>query len=38
MSTEMLEYIRGGSQSHTNFNKREARYKISDCYKQIQSE
>ena len=30
MSTEMLEDIRDGSQSHPNVNKREACYKISD--------
>ena len=28
--TEMLENIRYGNQSHTNVNRREARYKISD--------
>ena len=31
MSTEMLEYIRDGSKSHTNVNRREASYKI--CYR-----
>ena len=34
----MLEGIRGGSQSHLNVNRREARYKIHDCIKQRQSE
>ena len=38
MSTEMLEEIRDGSQSHPNVNRREARYKIRDCIKQKQSE
>ena len=38
MSTEMLEDICDGSQSHPNINKREARYKVRDCIKQIQSE
>ena len=28
--TEMLEDIRDGSQTHLNFNRREARYKIRD--------
>ena len=36
MSTDMLEYIRDGSQYHTNVNKREANYKIRDCIKKIQ--
>ena len=30
ISTEMLEDIRDGSQTHPNFNRREARYKIRD--------
>ena len=30
ISTEMLEDIRGGSQTHLNVNKREAHYKIRD--------
>ena len=38
ISTEMLEDIRDGSQTHPNFNRREARYKISDRIRQIQSE
>ena len=38
ISTEILEYIRDGSQSHLNVNRREARYKISDCIKQRKSE
>ena len=38
MSTEMLEHICDGSQSHTNVNRRETRYKIRDSIKQIQSE
>ena len=37
ISTEMLEYIREGSQTHLNFNKREARYKIRDRIRQRQS-
>ena len=36
MSTKMLEYIRDGSQSHTNVNSRKARYKVRDCIKQRQ--
>ena len=36
--TEMLEDIRDGSQTHPNFNRREARYKIRDCIRQRQSE
>ena len=31
ISTEMLEDIREGSQTHRNINRREARYKIRDC-------
>ena len=38
MSTEMLEYIRDGSQSRPSVNMREARYKISDHIKQRQLE
>ena len=37
ISTEMLEDICGGSQSHLNVNRREACYKIRDHIKQIQS-
>ena len=36
ISTEMLEYIRDGSQSHQNVNRREARYKIRDRIEQRQ--
>ena len=38
ISTEMLENIFGGSPYHPNMNRRESRYKICDCVKQIQSE
>ena len=38
ISTEMLENIRDGSQSHPNVNKIEARYKIRDRIRQRQSE
>ena len=38
MSTDMLEDIRDGSQSHPNVNMREARYKICYHIKQIQLE
>ena len=38
ISKEMLENIRDGSQSHSNVNMIEARYKICDCIKQRQSE
>ena len=38
ISTEMLEDIRDRSQTHPNFNRREARYKISDLIRQRQSE
>ena len=38
MSTETLEDIRDGSQSHPNVNRIEARYKIRDRIKQGQSE
>ena len=34
----MLEDIRDGSQTHPNFNRREARYKIHDFIRQRQSE
>ena len=38
ISTEMLEDIRDGSQTHLNVNKREARCKIRDHVKQRQPE
>ena len=38
ISTEMLEDIRDGIQTHPNFNRRETRYKIRDCIRQRQSE
>ena len=38
MSTEMLEDICDRSQSHTNVNTREARYKIHNNIKKILSE
>ena len=38
ISTEMLENIRYGSQSHPNVNRRETRYKICDSIRQRQSE
>ena len=38
ISTEMLEDICDGSQSHPNVNRIEARYKIRDLIKQIQLE
>ena len=38
ISTEMLEDIRGGSQTHPNVNRREARYKICDRISQRQSD
>ena len=38
ISTEILEDIRDGSQTHPNVNIREARYKIHDRKKQRQSE
>ena len=37
ISTEMLEDICDGSQSHPNVNRREVRYKIRDLIKQRQS-
>ena len=33
ISTEILEDIRDGSQTHPNINRREARYKIRECIK-----
>ena len=38
ISTEMLEDILDGSQTHPNVNRREARYKICDRIRQRQSE
>ena len=38
ISTEMLENVRDGNQSHPNVNQREACYKICDHIKQRQSE
>ena len=38
ISTEMLEDIHEGSQTHPNVNGREARYKIRDCIRKRQSE
>ena len=38
MSTDMLEDIRDGSQSHPIINRREAHYKIRDFIKRIQAE
>ena len=38
MSTDMLEDIGDGSQPHTSINRREAFYKIHDCFKQRQEE
>ena len=38
ISTEILEDISDGSQTHPNFNRRETRYKMRDCISQIQSE
>ena len=38
ISTEMLEVIRDGSESHPDINRREARYKICDIIKQRYSE
>ena len=37
ISTEMLEDILDGSQSHLNVHKRESRYKIRDFIKQNQT-
>ena len=36
ISTEMLQDIRDGSQTHPNVNRRETRYKIRDRISQIQ--
>ena len=38
MFTDMLEYIRDGSQYHPSINSIEARYKIRYCFKQSQVE
>ena len=38
LSTEMLEDIRDGSQTHPNVNRIESRYKIRDNIRQRQSE
>ena len=38
ISTEMLEDIRDGSQTHPNVNRRETRYKIRDRIRQRQLE
>ena len=38
ISTEILEYIREGSQTHPDVNKREARYKIRDRVRQKESQ
>ena len=38
ISTEMLEEICDGSQTHLNVNKREARYKIHDRVRQKESQ
>ena len=38
ISTDMLEDIRDGSQTHPNVNKREARYKIRDLISQKESQ
>ena len=38
ISTEMLEDIRDGIQTHPNVNRREARYKIRDRIRQRQTE
>ena len=38
ISTEMLEDIRDGSQTHPNVNRREARYKTRDRIKKRQPE
>ena len=38
ISTEMLQDICDGSQTHPNVNKREAHYKIRDRIRQIQLE
>ena len=38
MSMEMLEDIQDSRKSHLSVNRRETRYKICDCIKQIQTE
>ena len=38
ISTEMVEYIRDGSQTHPNVNRRKERYKIPDHIRQRKSE
>ena len=38
ISTEILEEICDGIQSHPNVNQREARYKVRDCIRQGKSE
>ena len=38
ISTEMLEDICGGSQTHSNVNRKKARCKIDDCIRQRQLE
>ena len=38
ISTEILEDIRDGSQSHPSVNRRESQYKIRNCIRQRQSE
>ena len=38
MPTDMLEDIRDGSQSHPIINRREARYRIHDHFKQMKDE
>ena len=38
ISTEMLEDIHDGSQTHPNVNKREAHYKIRDRFRQKESQ
>ena len=38
ISTDILEHIRDGSQTHPNVNRGEARYKIFDRIRQRQSE
>ena len=38
MSTDMLEDFSDGSKSHPSINRRDARYKIRDCFKRGQAE
>ena len=38
ISAEVLEFIRDGSQTHLNVNRREARYKIRDRIRQKESQ